>query len=247
MALVDRVASLATRVGQELKALALSKADDSAVVHLSGTETISGTKIFGAPPQVPVGTMVYHPVRRDDARLTDSRTPIAHVHPAGDITSGTFDVARLPVGTSSTTVAAGNDARFTDARTPTAHAGSHASGGSDPVSPGSIGAATAGHSHTVAPITATPTGSYTVNADAGTDWYLTLTADRTITVTGGVDGKMILVDAVASSAQRVLTVSGATPTTGTAATLTIPSGKVGTVGLRRTNGTWRILAQGVDE
>lgn len=85
MALVDRVASLATRVGQELKALALSKADDSAVVHLSGTETISGTKVFGAPPQVPVGTMVYHPVRRDDARLADSRVPVSHAasHAAG--------------------------------------------------------------------------------------------------------------------------------------------------------------------
>lgn len=83
MALVDRVASLATRVGQELKALALSKADDSAVVHLSGTETISGTKVFGSPPQVPVGTMAYHPVRRDDARLAPSARTVTYANLPG--------------------------------------------------------------------------------------------------------------------------------------------------------------------
>lgn len=73
MALVDRIAALATRVGQELKALKTSKADDAAVLHLSGNETKTGILTFGSPPQVPVGTMASHPVRRDDPRLTDSR------------------------------------------------------------------------------------------------------------------------------------------------------------------------------
>lgn len=63
-----------------LAALA-AKAADTAVVHLTGTETIAGTKIFESPPQVPVGTQLTHPVRRDDARLTDARAPTTHTHP----------------------------------------------------------------------------------------------------------------------------------------------------------------------
>lgn len=45
------------------------------------------------------------------------------------------------------------DASVTNARTPTAHAASHATAGSDPVSPASIGAATATHTHAQTDIT----------------------------------------------------------------------------------------------
>jgi hypothetical protein len=48
--------------------------------------------------------------------------------------------ARLPIGTVVSTVAAGDDARMTNARTPTAHASTHATGGTDPITPASIGA-----------------------------------------------------------------------------------------------------------
>jgi hypothetical protein len=63
---------------QEVVDAMAGKADDSAVVHLSGTETIGGAKTFSVAPQVPVGALLANPVRRDDARLTDARTPTAH-------------------------------------------------------------------------------------------------------------------------------------------------------------------------
>jgi len=57
-----------------------------------------------------------------DTRLTNSRTPTAHVHAAGDITSGTLDIGRIPTGTSAATVCIGNDARLSDPRAPLSHA-----------------------------------------------------------------------------------------------------------------------------
>jgi hypothetical protein len=44
------------------------------------------------------------------------------------------------LGTGAQQACAGNDSRLSDARTPTVHASSHASGGSDPVTPAAIGA-----------------------------------------------------------------------------------------------------------
>jgi hypothetical protein len=71
------------------------------------------------------------------------------------------------------------DSRLTDARTPTAHATSHATAGSDPVTPAAIGAATSGHTHSyVAP---TRTIATTAPLAGGGD----LSANRTLTVSVG--------------------------------------------------------------
>ena len=43
-------------------------------------------------------------------------------------------------GSGSGEVCEGNDSRLSNQRTPTAHAGTHGSGGSDPITPASIGA-----------------------------------------------------------------------------------------------------------
>ncbi|MFJ1865559.1 hypothetical protein ACIOD1_13090 [Streptomyces sp. NPDC088097] len=65
-------------------------------------------------------------------------------NPATSRTSlGLGSSATRNVGASAGTVAAGDDSRLTDARMPTSHATSHGTGGSDPVTPAAIGAATA--------------------------------------------------------------------------------------------------------
>lgn len=119
--------------------------------------------------------------------------------------------------------------------------------------PDSIGAAAAAHTHPAADISPPPVitgssaGAFAIAAGDGTDWYLTASANRTLTVAGGYDGQMIVVDVLASGGNRTVTVSEVTLTTGMTAGLDIPSGGVGTLGLRRTNGTWRLLAQTVDQ
>ena len=56
-----------------------------------------------------------------DTRLTNARTPTAHVHAASDVTSGIFDIGRIPTGSTASTVCIGNDSRLSDARTPLSH------------------------------------------------------------------------------------------------------------------------------
>jgi hypothetical protein len=91
------------------------------------TQVNSGTGLTGGPItstgtlSVSFGTSGTTACVGNDARLSDARTPTAHVHAAGDVTSGTLNIARIPTGTSGTTVCIGNDARLSDARTPLTH------------------------------------------------------------------------------------------------------------------------------
>lgn len=102
-------------------------------------------------------------VRTSDTRLTDARTPTAHSH----------GIADLPVASSgassATALVRADDSRLANARTPTTHATTHATGGSDPITPANIGAAAASHSHGIAdlPVATSGTSSATqlVRAD----------------------------------------------------------------------------------
>lgn len=57
--------------------------------------------------------------------INDLETDVAgkaasvHAHAAGDVTSGTLDIARIPTGSSGSTVCIGNDSRLSNTRTPT--------------------------------------------------------------------------------------------------------------------------------
>ncbi len=76
----SKIAGLDTSLG--------GKADDSAVVHLAGTENVTGAKDFTGGVTIN-GTGV---VVADDSRLTDSRTPTTHATTHKD---GGSDVLRL--------------------------------------------------------------------------------------------------------------------------------------------------------
>lgn len=145
-----------------------AKATDTAVVHNTGAETVAGIKTFSSSPVVPTPGSAGNPVRNDDSRLSDARTPTAHhtTHSTGgtdaiapgDIGaeatthkgaasgyasldgSTLVPIAQIPTGSSSSTVAIGNDSRLSDARTPTAHHTTHSTGGTDAIAPGDIGA-----------------------------------------------------------------------------------------------------------
>jgi hypothetical protein len=98
----------------------------------AATTSAQGASVLSTDGESSAGEVV----QATDARLSNARTPTAHVHDGADVSTGTVVAARLP---SSTTSAAGivtlstsgestsgevvtaTDSRLTDARTPVAH------------------------------------------------------------------------------------------------------------------------------
>ena len=78
--------------------------------------------VEGKPATFPPGTHTHSISEITNLQTTlNSKSNSNHAHSTADVTSGTFNIARIPVGTASGTVASGNDPRFTDSRTPKAH------------------------------------------------------------------------------------------------------------------------------
>ena len=111
-----------------------------------------------------------------------------------------------------TDAVASNDSRLTNARTPTAHKSSHATGGTDALTPADIGAAAVSHAHSALDISFTATDRLLgrSSAGAGTGEEIVCTAA----------GRAILDDADAAaqrstlSAQKTITSGTAAPTGG---------------------------------
>lgn len=140
----------------------------------------------------------------------------SHTHAAGDVTSATFAIARIPTGTSSTTVSLGN------------------------------------HTHAeslvpFAPVSFTDGATITLDASLGTFFRGSLGGDRTLAVpTNGTDGQRLLVEALASSAQRTLTTNASILLASSITSpIIIPSGKRWFGGLLLSSGTWYLIASAV--
>lgn len=91
-----------------------AKADDSAVVHLAGAETITGVKTFGAAPVLPGGSLPTSAVQNLDIALTAAEQQVNKGQPngyAGLDANGLVPTAQLP--SIPTTLAGNTDVAIT--------------------------------------------------------------------------------------------------------------------------------------
>jgi hypothetical protein len=174
-AALDTLNELAAALGNDASFATTVTNSLAGKANVSHTHTVSAISDAGtaATRNVPAtgnaGTTEV--VLGSDTRLTDSRTPTSHTHGSisnfGTISDQISTAQANPVafagltgligrgawGTTSGTFCQGNDSRLSDARTPTAHKSTHATGGTDALTPGDIGAATQSHTHTASQVT----------------------------------------------------------------------------------------------
>ncbi len=211
-----------------------AKVNNTGNETIAGTKTFSGTVIINGSIQVPVGTLLTHPVRRDDSRLTDSRNPTTHSHPISEVTS----------------LQAALDAKSDTSHTHSYAATSHSHATTDITS----GRLTAARLPLVTGdiLSGSGSGAIATDADQGNIRNYTATGNVTINVpSNGSDGQVIQYAVLASGGARTITFTAAlNELTGISAGPTsIPSGKLCRFSLRRSalTSTWIVEAFGITQ
>jgi hypothetical protein len=120
---IDTLNELAAALGDDANfasTVTTALAAKAPLANPTFTGTVSGvTKAMVGLGNVDNTSDANKPVSTATQTALDGKAAASHTHAAGDIASGTLDIARIPTGTTSSTVCIGNDARLSDARTPT--------------------------------------------------------------------------------------------------------------------------------
>jgi hypothetical protein len=174
-----------------------------------------------------------------DTRLSDARTPAAHNQAWSTITSTPTSLSGYGI----TDAVASSDSRLTNARTPTAHKSTHATGGTDALTPADIGASAVGHTHSASEVTS---GQFALArlpvvleqtatvGNSGTSTTLALTTGSVQTVTLSANCTFTMPAATAGASITLILTQGGTFTAtftgvlwagGTAPTITATSNK----------------------
>src|SRR5690349_11162716 len=94
-----------------------AKADDSSVVHLTGNETVAGTKTFSASPTVPTPTSDGHAATKlyADGKVSSARQVIAGTGLTGGGDLSADRTLAVSYGVAAGTATQGNDSRVVNA------------------------------------------------------------------------------------------------------------------------------------
>jgi hypothetical protein len=210
----------------------------SAGTGLTGGGDLSANRTL----TVSYGTTAGTAAQGNDSRLSDARTPLAHTHPATDLTAtGTRDTTTFLRGDNTWAVPPGGGGTVSDATTSTKGIIQLA---------GDLGGTAAAPTVTRrAPIggVQAPTYAATITPNAGNGNHVRITATGNLTLnapTGGVDGQRLLIEINGSGADRTVTFAVAVETSQAAPgrVYTVPSGTWGYFALILRSSTWRLVS-----